>query len=157
LAEACTYEQGFIDLIFLTGTLHDVGKIGVPDAALKKPGKLSDEEFEMIKLHPALGEKIVRQIPELADTLPGIRGHHERWDGRGYPDQLSGESIPLIARILAIADTYDAMTSDRPYRNGLSAEIAIDAIENGSGSQFDPELAQIFVKLYRETKLKEAA
>jgi diguanylate cyclase (GGDEF)-like protein len=156
LAEACGYDQGFIDLVYVTGTLHDVGKIGVPDAALKKPGHLTDEEFEMIKLHPALGEKIVRQIPELADTLPGIRGHHERWDGRGYPDQTVGEEIPLLARVLAVADTYDAMTSDRPYRKGLSVEIALDAIQKGAGSQFDPELATVFVKQFAN-RLSDAA
>ncbi|MBI1333529.1 MAG: diguanylate cyclase [Armatimonadetes bacterium] len=150
LAEACGSESGFVDLVFLTGTLHDVGKIGVPDAALKKPGRLTDEEFEMIKLHPALGEKIVRQIPELADALPGIRGHHERWDGRGYPDELAGETIPLVARILAIADTYDAMTSDRPYRKGLSVETALNAIEEGAGTQFDPDLAKVFVEAFRK-------
>ncbi len=157
LAARCGYDSGFVDLVFVTGTLHDVGKIGVPDAALKKPGKLTDEEFEMIKLHPALGEKIVSQIPELADTIPGIRGHHERYDGRGYPDGLAGEEIPLTARILAVADTYDAMTSDRPYRKGLDRAIAFDAILQGSGSQFDPELAAQFVDMMSARDSSQAA
>ncbi len=157
LAAHCGYESGFVDLVFVTGTLHDVGKIGVPDVALKKPGKLSDEEFEMIKLHPALGEKIVSQIPELADTIPGIRGHHERYDGRGYPDALSGEEIPLIARILAVADTFDAMTSDRPYRKGLDRVIAYEAIISGKGSQFDPELAERFVQMMSAGNARHAA
>lgn len=111
----------------------------------------------MIKLHPALGEKIVSQIPELADTIPGIRGHHERYDGQGYPDGLAGEEIPLTARILAVADTYDAMTSDRPYRKGLDRAIAFDAILQGSGSQFDPELAVQFVDMMSARDSSQAA
>jgi diguanylate cyclase (GGDEF)-like protein len=157
LAARCGYDSGFVDLVFVTGTLHDVGKIGVPDAALKKPGKLTDEEFEMIKIHPALGEKIVSQIPELADTIPGIRSHHERYDGRGYPDRLAGEQIPLIGRILAVADTYDAMTSDRPYRKGLDPSIAFEAIINGKGTQFDPEFAEQFVAMMTATQSERAA
>jgi diguanylate cyclase (GGDEF)-like protein len=157
LAQACGYESGFVDLVFVTGTLHDVGKIGVPDLALKKAGKLTDEEFEMIKLHPALGEKIVRQIPDLAETLPGIRSHHERWDGAGYPDALSGEEIPLIARVLGVADTFDAMTSDRPYRKGLSEETALRAIKEGAGTQFDPTLAKAFIDMRSAKASQQAA
>lgn len=157
LAQACGYDSGFVDLVFVTGTLHDVGKIGVPDLALKKPGKLTDEEFEMVKLHPALGEKIVRQIPDLAETLPGIRSHHERWDGAGYPDAISGEDIPLIARVLGVADTFDAMTSDRPYRKGLSEETALRAIEEGAGTQFDPALARAFIEMRAAKASQQAA
>jgi diguanylate cyclase (GGDEF)-like protein len=157
LAASCGYDSGYVDLVFVTGTLHDVGKIGVPDIALKKPGKLSDEEFEMIKLHPALGEKIVSQIPELADTIPGIRGHHERFDGRGYPDGLIGNDIPLLARILAVADTYDAMTSDRPYRKGLDPSVAFEAILSGRGTQFDPDLATQFVEMMSAKVVKKSA
>lgn len=144
LARIGGHDPGFIDLVYVTGTLHDVGKIGVPDVALKKEGKLTDEEFDMIKLHPGLGEKIVGQIPQLHDTLQGIRSHHERWDGRGYPDSLEGESIPLIARILAVADTFDAMTSDRPYRKGMDIRIAEEEIRKCAGRQFDPEIAVVF-------------
>ncbi len=150
LAAANGCDQGFIDLVYMTGTLHDVGKIGVPDSVLRKPDRLTDEEFAQIKLHPELGEKIVRQIPPLRETLSGIRGHHERWDGRGYPDRLAGESISLLARILAVADCFDAMTSDRPYRKGLPVEIALAEIEKGAGSQFDPVLAEVFVKTFRQ-------
>ena len=146
LARAAGYDSGFVDLVFITGTLHDVGKIGTPDSILKKQGKLTDDEFLEIAKHPVLGEKIVSQIPQLRDSLPGIRHHHERWDGRGYPDKLSQDSIPLIARVLAVADTYDAMTSDRPYRKGLSHDIAFKEIERGAGTQFDPYLVEVFLR-----------
>lgn len=137
--------EGDLELVYVTGTLHDVGKIGVPDHVLKKQDKLTDEEFEEIKKHPALGEKIVSQLPVLKDTLPGIRSHHERWDGRGYPDGLAGQEISLLARILAIADTFDAMTSDRPYRKGLPVSVAVEVITKGAGSQFDPSLMDAFL------------
>ena len=138
-----------VDLVFTTGTLHDVGKIGVPDAILKKPGHLSDEERTVMETHPALGEVIVKKAPQLSATLPGVRSHHERWDGKGYPDGLSGENIPLLARVLAVADTFDAMTSDRPYRKGLSMAVALGEIEKNAGTQFDPHLAPVFVALMR--------
>jgi len=147
LARAAGYDDGFVELVFMTGTLHDVGKIGVPDHVLHKDGKLTDEEFEMVKLHPELGEKIVSQIATLGDTLPGIRHHHERYDGGGYPDGLAGDDIPLIARILAVADTFDAMTSDRPYRKGMPVDIALTEIARTAGTQFDPSLASLFVLL----------
>jgi diguanylate cyclase (GGDEF)-like protein len=147
LAQAGGCDQGFVELVYLTGTLHDVGKIGVPDSALKKEGKLTDEEFALIKMHPEIGEKIVSQIPQLKDTLPGIRNHHERWDGRGYPDHLQGEAIPLVARILAVVDAFDAMTSERPYRTGMPVEIALAEIERNSGIQFDAEWAMRFVEM----------
>lgn len=136
-----------IELLYTTGTLHDVGKIGVPDAILKKPGRLDDDERAIMETHPALGEVIVRKAPILAPTLLGVRHHHEKWDGTGYPDNLAGEAIPHHARLLAVADTYDAMTSDRPYRKGLAISIALGEIAKGAGTQFDPTLAQAFVEL----------
>jgi diguanylate cyclase (GGDEF)-like protein len=152
LAEACGYDSGFVEVVFVSGTLHDVGKIGVPDEILKKTSRLTDEEFEQIKLHPELGERIVVQIPELRDALPGVRSHHERFDGCGYPDGLAGTDIPLIARILAVADAFDAMTSDRSYRQGMSFEDAVAQIESGADVQFDPVLAATFVALMRERR-----
>ncbi len=147
-----------VDRIFRCGTLHDVGKIGVPDAVLKKPGRLDPDEQLVMETHPVLGELIAGKVPQLADLLPGVRHHHERWDGKGYPDQLAGEAIPYIARVLAVADTYDAMTSDRPYRKGLAQEIALSEIEKNAGTQFDPRLALAFVNLMRrQNQSTEAA
>ncbi len=149
LAEAGGKDPGFVDLVYVTGTLHDVGKIGVPDSALKKAGPLTEDEFALVRMHPEIGEKIVSKIPQLKDTLAGIRHHHERWDGGGYPDRLKGEAIPVVARILAVVDAFDAMTSERPYRKGMDVEIAIAELERGAGTQFDPEWAARFVKLRR--------
>lgn len=147
LARAIGMPQDEVDLIYTTGTLHDVGKIGIPDSILKKPGPLDAEERAIMQTHPALGEVIVRKAPQLAATLPGVLHHHEAWDGRGYPNGLQGEAIPLLARVLAVADTFDAMTSDRPYRKGLSLEVALGEIEKGAGRQFDPRLAPAFVTM----------
>ncbi|MDO7906683.1 HD domain-containing protein [Paenibacillus sp. JX-17] len=141
-------EEG-IDLLRKTALLHDIGKIGVPDYVLLKEGKLTDEEFDKIKMHPVLGENILRQIEPadaMAPYLPGVRSHHERYDGRGYPDGLSGEDIPLFGRIIAVADAYDAMTSDRPYRKGMDAERALSILDEGKGTQWDPRFASLFVE-----------
>ncbi|RKP54151.1 HD domain-containing protein [Cohnella endophytica] len=132
-----------------TALLHDIGKIGVRDAVLLKEGKLTDEEFDLIKLHPVLGEKILLQIEPaeaMAKLLPGVRSHHEQYNGRGYPDGLAGEAIPYPGRVIAIADAYDAMTSDRPYRKGMSPERALGILENGGGDQWDPHLTRLFVE-----------
>jgi HD-GYP domain-containing protein (c-di-GMP phosphodiesterase class II) len=130
----------------IAGLLHDLGKIAIPDSILKKPGALSDEEFEVMKQHPVLGWLIVSAIPSLAETLPGIRHHHERWDGRGYPDGLAGENIPLLGRLMAVPDAFSAMTTDRPYRKGLSVQEAIGRLREGVGTQFDPAMVVTFVR-----------
>ena len=157
LARWISLTQAEINLIYTAGTLHDVGKIGVPDAILKKPGRLDNAERKIMETHPALGEVIVRKVPALAATLPAVRHHHENWNGTGYPDNLAEEDIPLIARLLAVADTYDAMTSDRPYRKGLSRDIALAEIAKKAGTQFDPALAEQFVAMMTEMKLERAA
>lgn len=136
-----------VERIHIAGLMHDVGKIGVPEAVLCKPGRLTDEEFEAIKRHPRIGHDILAGIPQLSDILPGVLWHHERWDGRGYPDKLSGEDTPLMARILAIADTFDAMSSDRSYRPKMPREKVLGEIRRCAGEQFDPELVGPFVEL----------
>ena len=119
--------------------LHDVGKIGVPDAILRKPGRLSAVEFDAVKLHPEIGAAIVAAAPGLAGIVPAVQHHHERWDGGGYPGRLRGEGIPLLARLLAVADAYSAMTADRPYRKGMDREKACGILEAGAGTQWDPD------------------
>lgn len=129
------------------GLLHDIGKIGVPDAILIKPGPLTDAEKAIMDTHPALGHEICRPLASLAHALGAIRHHHERWDGQGYPDRLTGETIPLMARVMAVADAYDAMTSDRPYRPGFSSERAQAILRAGAGSQWDARLIDAFLEM----------
>lgn len=126
--------------------LHDLGKITVPDEILRKPGRLTPEEFEILKRHPRLGALIVSGVPGMEFILDIVQHHHERWDGKGYPDELKGEEIPFLGRLVAVADTFSAMTTDRPYRKGLSWEIALKEIADNSGSQFDPALADAFLR-----------
>jgi HD-GYP domain-containing protein (c-di-GMP phosphodiesterase class II) len=123
--------------------LHDVGKIGVPENILNKKGRLDDKEYEIIKKHPAKGYNILRPLEQLSGALPGILHHHERYDGTGYPKGLKGEEIPLQARIIAVADTFDAMTSERAYRPAKSHEEAMAIIENVAGAQLDPYLVSV--------------
>ncbi|HID10544.1 MAG TPA: response regulator [Candidatus Latescibacteria bacterium] len=135
-------DRDYTEALCVGGMLHDVGKIGIPDHILLKPGKLSDKEFEHIKAHPIIGERICRPLRSLTYVLPGIRYHHERVDGRGYPDGLRGEEIPIEARILAIADAFDAMTADRPYRRGMSPKEAIEELRRYAGKQWDRDLVE---------------
>lgn len=136
-----------IDTLKIACILHDVGKIGIIKEVLNKPDKLNEAEFNIIKKHPALGEEIIAPVAFLAPIKPIVRHHHERFDGRGYPDGLKSESIPYLSRIIAVADTYDAMTSERPYRPALSTEIALAEIKRCSGTQFDPEIVKAFLEL----------
>jgi len=131
--------------VAVVALLHDVGKIGVPDAILRKPAKLTDEEFLAVKQHPQMGAIMVSSVAGLENTLDAVRYHHERWDGGGYPAGLSGAETPLIARIMAVADAYSAMTTDRPYRQGMSREKALSLLEEGSGVQWDPTCVGAFV------------
>ncbi len=147
LGEAMGLSEDKITLLEEASLFHDIGKIGVPEVILNKKDSLGNDEFEVIKKHSAIGADIIASISAFRDHVNIVRHHHERWDGRGYPDQLKGEEIPLEARILAIADTYDAMTSDRPYRSRMSKEKAVTIIRECTGSQFDPEMARKFLEV----------
>lgn len=136
--------------IYRGGLMHDVGKIGIAPAVLDKAGRLTDEERALIEKHPEIGERILRPIPGFADALPIVRSHHERFNGTGYPDRLVGENIPWLARIVAVADVYDALASDRPYRAGLSQRATITIIEGESGKHFDPRVVDALLALDRE-------
>ncbi|MBO6015458.1 MAG: response regulator [Lachnospiraceae bacterium] len=138
------------NFIYMLGLLHDVGKIGVPDAVINKPDRLTDDEFELIKNHPVMGAKILENIKEMPKLSTGARWHHERFDGTGYPDGLSGADIPEEARIIAVADAYDAMTSYRSYRDVLPQDIVRTEIQKGKGSQFDPAFADIMLDIMLE-------
>ena len=133
--------------------LHDIGKVGVPEAVLCKPGPLDEAEWIVMREHPAIGAQIVSPIRFLAGAVEIVQTHHERWDGLGYPQGLRGEEIPLAARIFAIADSFDAMTSDRPYRAAMPLERALEEIRAGAGTQFDPDVATAFLELLDEGDL----
>src|SRR5262249_50759563 len=133
MAEVLGLDKKLVEQYRIAGLVHDVGKIGVPEAVLTKPGRLTDEEFEQIKLHPRIGHNILKDIPSLEPVLPGVLWHHERWDGRGYPDKIAGEQIPLIARVLALADTFDAMSSNRSYRPALPRPRVLEEIRKCGG------------------------
>lgn len=141
--------QKDLDDLHLLSMLHDIGKIGVEDSILNKPGKLTAEEWVQMKKHPEIGHRIVMSTPELAHIAEYILCHHERWDGKGYPSGLEGNEIPLLSRIISVADAYDAMTEDRVYRKALPAREAIDEIKKGAGTQFDPEIANLFIHLLK--------
>jgi len=131
----------------IAGLIHDVGKIGVPEAVLTKPGHLSASEFAQIKNHPVIGHRILKDIPTLSDVLPGVLYHHERWDGQGYPKGLAGQDIPLIGRILCVADTYDAMSSNRSYRPALPHKQVLAEFDKCAGTQFDSQIANLMSKI----------
>lgn len=137
----------------LATQLHDAGKIGISERILRKPGPLEPAEWAEIKMHPLRAVELFSAFPSLRKALPIIRAHHERWDGRGYPDGMCGEEIPLEARILAVGDSYDAMTSDRPYRPAISPEQAVKELQRGSGSRYEPRVVATFVETLSEERL----
>ena len=154
LARELNLDDTYMEDIEIAGLLHDIGKIAMPKSILCKNGKLTDEEFLVMKSHPVRGEKIVINIKKLQMISEWVKSHHEKWDGTGYPDGIKGTQIPLAGRIIALADTYDAMTSTRPYRTALSHEVAINEINRCAGTQFDPELAKLFVRLSDQTEYR---
>lgn len=135
-----------IEKLGLSAILHDVGKIGIRDNVLLKEDKLGDEEFRLIKMHTTYGKEVLKHVKYFKDIIPGVLNHHERYDGKGYPEGLKGEEIDIIARIIAVADAYDAMTTDRPYRKALSYKDATEEIKKCSGTQFDPVVVEAFIK-----------
>jgi len=150
IAEEINMDRKEIDSVRYAGLLHDVGKIGINDSIIRKPSRLTDEEYAIIKKHPEIGAKILRPVDFLADKVPGVKHHHEYYDGRGYPDHLKGEEIPLIARIICVADAFDAMTTNRPYRKGLSFNTAVAELKKFSGKQFDPGCVDAFLKAFEK-------
>lgn len=148
---AIAKEMGFtgdeLEAINTGALLHDIGKLGVPESVLLKPGKLTDEEFEQIKRHPSIGANILQPVDFPWPVIPIVRHHHEKWDGTGYPDRLKGEEIPLNARIMAVADVYDALTSNRSYREAWSHERAVELIKKDAGRHFDPLVVEAFLRV----------
>jgi putative nucleotidyltransferase with HDIG domain len=145
LAEELRMPAADVDLVRLGTPLHDIGKIGIDDAILRKPGRLTAEEFAVMKTHTVKGAEMIATVPDLHPVLPIVRSHHERWDGGGYPDGLGGEAVSPLARVVALADAFDAMTSNRPYRRGMPTAVAFAEIEKQAGRQFDPRFAAAFL------------
>jgi len=138
------------------GPLHDIGKLAVSDEVLRKEGRLDPEELDQIREHPKAGVRSLLRIAELREAIPYVLYHHERWDGKGYPSGKAGEEIPVEARVLAVADAFDAMTSDRPYRRALTREQALAEVDRCAGTQFDPEIARVFLEVFAEAELPTA-
>jgi len=154
IAEANGCMQKEIEALNIAGYLHDIGKIGIPDNILLKPGRLTDDEFEIIKRHPMIGSNIVGHLGMWAGEQGIIRHHHERYDGKGYPEGLRGEEIPILARILSVADVYDAITTDRSYRAKMQEEKALGIIKESAGTQFDSQIVAVFLNLHKQGKIK---
>ncbi len=153
LAEAVGLNATEIEMVRDAGLLHDIGKISIPENILKKTSRLTDEEYSIMKTHVENSTKMIRYLPDMDYVLPAVVGHHERYDGKGYPRGLAGENIPYMARILTVADCFDAMTAKRPYKQPLSIDYAVDELKKNSGTQFDPELANVFISLIEEGKI----
>lgn len=145
LSEREQLDEEQIHMVYLAGLLHDIGKIGIEEVVLRKKGKLTEQEYDRIKQHPSIGAGILHEIKQMRDVIPGVLSHHERIDGRGYPEGLSGEQIPLIGKIVGLADSFDAMTSKRTYRDAMTVENALEEIEKGLGTQFDEKIGRVFL------------
>jgi len=150
---SANFDDVFLENLYIAGMLHDIGKIGVPEEVLNKSGRLTPEEYEKIKLHPVYGVEILSPLSELKQSIDGVQYHHERPDGQGYPEGLSGDDIPVVAAIISVADAYDAMITDRPYRPGMTKEQALEEVKRCSGSQFHPKPAQALIELFEMGRL----
>src|SRR5207302_6217502 len=157
IARRLGWDQERLALLHVGGPLHDIGKLGISDEVLAKPGRLDEHELAQIREHPKLGARMLLRVAALRGALPYVLYHHERWDGNGYPTGRAGEQIPLEARVLAVADAFDAMTSDRPYRPALDREEALDEVARCAGTQFDPAIVGVFLELYAEAAELPAA
>jgi putative nucleotidyltransferase with HDIG domain len=146
IADRIGFDAEFIETIRVAGLLHDIGKIAIPDAILRKPGRLTSDELAIVQQHVALGDMIVRDVPDVDLVRAGIRHHHERWDGTGYLDRLAGTDIPTIGRILAVADAFSAMTTTRPYRKALDVREALTRLGDAAGTQLDADFVTAFIK-----------
>ncbi len=146
LGRSCGLGEADFEALEYGAFLHDIGKIGVRDAVLLKPGPLEGDEWTHMRIHPVVGDTIAAQIDMLGPMRPAIRNHHERWDGTGYPDRMSGPQIPLAARIVCITDAFDAMITDRPYKRALPLDECYRLLQKGAGKQFDPDLVALFVE-----------
>jgi HD-GYP domain-containing protein (c-di-GMP phosphodiesterase class II) len=157
IARELGLDEKSIERVQIAALLHDVGKIGIEDAVLRKPARLTEEEYATIKRHPALGASIMGPIRQLKDIIPGMRHHHEALDGTGYPDGLAGGEIPLMARIIAVADTFDAMTSERLYQKAKDDAFVINMLQQRSGTRYDPKVVQAFVRAHAKLSRTAAA
>ncbi len=146
IAKNMGLDEKAVETIRISALLHDVGKIGIDDKVLKKPGVLTQEEFEIMKQHPVKGAHIMKSIEQMREMIPGMKYHHEQWDGNGYPDRLKGEAIPLIARIISVADTFDAMTTNRPYQKAIELDYTLKKIKGNAGVKFDPQVVDALIK-----------
>jgi hypothetical protein len=151
IGEVSGVNERDLERLRIAARMHDIGKIGIGNDLLHKPGKLTDDEWEILRAHPVIGEQLLKPYRQFRHETRLVRHHHERWDGKGYPDRIRGQSIPLGARIIAVADTFDAMTTSRPYRPALSRQYAIDEIRNGALSQFDPQIVASFLQIMDES------
>lgn len=150
IANRLDFDEETLRTVLFGALLHDIGKMGVLDEIIRKPGPLTPEEWELMRAHPVVGAQIVEKMEFLTGTIDIVRHHHESWNGKGYPDGLSGTGIPLLARLVTVADSFDAMTTDRPYRKALSLDEAVNRLEEASGVQFDADMVKVFVKYVRE-------
>ena len=147
------FPESFFENLYITGLMHDIGKIGVPESILNKQGKLTREEFDIMKQHTVRGNDMVKPLFLPQECVDGIKHHHENFDGTGYPDGLKGGEIPISAAIISVADTFDAMTTDRPYRKGLPKDVAMQEIRKNSGTQFNPLPVKAFMELYKKAMI----
>lgn len=150
IARAASFNETDVEIVRSAGLLHDIGKVGIPEYILSKPGVLTIDEMDIMKSHVVQSINIIKHIPNLLETVPVIISHHEKYDGTGYPRGLSGEKIPVLGRIISIADAFDAMTTDRPYRKGFSLEQAVYELEKNKGYQFDPSLVDVFIRIIQQ-------